>query len=60
MTNNDNVKFQTTNTCSNQNVRTVKQSHCETVYDHLNFKSPHIELGLGGELKTSSLPLRSH
>ena len=45
------MKFQTTNTCSSQNDRIVKQSHCETVYDHSAFKSPRIELSMGSDLK---------
>ena len=27
--------------CSIQNGHTAKQSHCETVYDHSAFESPH-------------------
>ena len=39
---------------------TLKQSYCKTVYDHSAFNSPQIELSIGSDLKTSSLPLQCH
>ena len=41
-----------TNICSAQ----PKLTQCETVYDHPAFRSPHIELSMGSDLKTISMP----
>ena len=34
----------------------MKQSQCETVYHHFTFKSLHIELSMGNDLKARDGP----